>query len=135
MDDNVRMTGKPTTAPAVEGGPVTRRRALGDIGTNVTAASAPAVGKPAAAKPVRKLPRAELICFALALFSSGGYSIASNDVQAGRAEIEEERFDLAAHGIKDIDAAEMHDPNQFGSYAPQIYGYFKAMEVRKSGGC
>lgn len=43
-------------------------------------------------------------------------------------------FDLAAHGIKDIDAADMHDPNSFGSYAPQIYGYFKSMEVRRRGG-
>jgi hypothetical protein len=49
---------------------------------------------------------------------------------AARAEpAEEPMFDLAAHGIKDIDAADMHDPNSFGSYAPQIYGYFKAMEV------
>lgn len=42
-------------------------------------------------------------------------------------------YDLAAHGIKDIDAADMHDPNSFGSYAPQIYGYFKSMEVRECG--
>jgi hypothetical protein len=48
----------------------------------------------------------------------------------GRVEVEDAMFDLAAHGIKDIDAAEMHDPNNFGAYAPQIYGYFKAMEVR-----
>ncbi len=53
MEDNVRMTGKPTTGAVAEsGGVVTRRRALGDIGTNVTAAGAPAVAKPAVAKPV-----------------------------------------------------------------------------------
>ena len=53
MDDNIRMTGKPAGASgAAEAGPVTRRRALGDIGTNVSAA-APAGGKPAVAvKPV-----------------------------------------------------------------------------------
>lgn len=104
MEDNVRMTGKPTTGAVAEsGGVVTRRRALGDIGTNVTAAGAPAVAKPAVAKP-----------------------------GTARAEAEEAMFDLTAHGIKDIDAADMHDPHQFGAYAPQIYGYFKAMEVQRN---
>ena len=60
MDDNVRMTGggKPVAAPgaASEAGPVTRRRALGDIGINVSA-PAPAGGKPVA-KPVSLVSRA-----------------------------------------------------------------------------
>jgi hypothetical protein len=63
MEDNVRMTGKPAAAgPAGEAGPMmTRRRALGDIGINVTGTGAPAVGKPAAAKSVSAGRRAKLI--------------------------------------------------------------------------
>lgn len=80
MDDNVRMTGKPAGAAGAEAGPVTRRRALGDIGINV--AAAPAGGKPAvAAKPVSRartqglspclLPLADLLAIALVTRTPG----------------------------------------------------------------